>query len=65
MTICSKHAQAYRQLSLLLSGRRAEKLIGRYLLSAFQAVGRSAKLMMLGRGSITAIPIVETQAGHI
>jgi len=63
----SKHAQAYRQLSLLLRrppGREAYPGDIFYLHS--RLLERSAKLNdQLGAGSITAIPIVETQAGDI
>jgi len=63
----SKHAQAYRQLSLLLRrppGREAYPGDIFYLHS--RLLERSAKLNDgLGAGSITAIPIVETQAGDI
>ena len=63
----SKHAQAYRQLSLLLRrppGREAYPGDIFYLHS--RLLERSAKLCDdLGGGSITAIPIIETQAGDI
>ena len=63
----SKHAQAYRQLSLLLRrppGREAYPGDIFYLHS--RLLERAAKLHdSLGGGSITAIPIVETQAGDI
>ncbi|MCX5666625.1 MAG: F0F1 ATP synthase subunit alpha [Candidatus Omnitrophica bacterium] len=63
----SKHAQAYRQLSLLLSrppGREAYPGDIFYLHS--RLLERSAKLNdALGGGSITALPIIETQAGDI
>ncbi len=63
----SKHAQAYRQLSLLLRrppGREAYPGDIFYLHS--RLLERSAKLNdVLGSGSITAIPIIETQAGDI
>jgi F-type H+-transporting ATPase subunit alpha len=63
----SKHAQAYRQLSLLLRrppGREAYPGDIFYLHS--RLLERAAKLhSSLGAGSITAIPIVETQAGDI
>ena len=61
----SKHAQAYRQLSLLLRrppGREAYPGDVFYLHS--RLLERAAKLNdQLGAGSLTAIPIVETQAG--
>jgi len=63
----SKHAQAYRQLSLLLRrppGREAYPGDIFYLHS--RLLERAAKLNdELGGGSLTAIPIVETQAGDI
>jgi len=63
----SKHAQAYRQLSLLLRrppGREAYPGDIFYLHS--RLLERAAKLNdKLGGGSFTAIPIVETQAGDI
>jgi len=61
----SKHAQAYRQLSLLLRrppGREAYPGDVFYLHS--RLLERAAKLSdKLGAGSMTAIPIIETQAG--
>ncbi|MDD5731167.1 MAG: F0F1 ATP synthase subunit alpha [Candidatus Omnitrophica bacterium] len=61
----SKHAQAYRQLSLILRrppGREAYPGDVFYLHS--RLLERAAKLNNeLGAGSLTAIPIVETQAG--
>jgi len=63
----SKHAQAYRQLSLLLRrppGREAYPGDVFYLHS--RLLERGAKLRDdLGGGSLTALPIVETQAGDI
>jgi len=63
----SKHAQAYRQLSLLLRrppGREAYPGDIFYLHS--RLLERAAKLSDdLGGGSLTAIPIIETQAGDI
>jgi F-type H+/Na+-transporting ATPase subunit alpha len=63
----SKHAQAYRQLSLLLRrppGREAYPGDIFYLHS--RLLERAAKLDdKLGGGSLTAIPIIETQAGDI
>ncbi|MCX5697451.1 MAG: F0F1 ATP synthase subunit alpha [Candidatus Omnitrophica bacterium] len=63
----SKHAQAYRQISLLLRrppGREAYPGDIFYLHS--RLLERAAKLRDdLGGGSLTAIPIVETQAGDI
>jgi F-type H+-transporting ATPase subunit alpha len=63
----SKHAQAYRQLSLLLRrppGREAYPGDIFYLHS--RLLERAAKLdESKGGGSLTAIPIIETQAGDI
>ncbi len=63
----SKHAVAYRELSLLLqrpSGREAYPGDIFYLHS--RLLERSAHLSdELGGGSLTALPIVETQAGDI
>ncbi len=63
----SKHAQAYRQLSLLLRrppGREAYP--GDIFYLHARLLERSAKLSdALGGGSLTAIPIIETQAGDI
>jgi F-type H+/Na+-transporting ATPase subunit alpha len=63
----SKHAQAYRQLSLLLRrppGREAYPGDVFYLHA--RLLERAAKLRDdLGGGSLTAIPIIETQAGDI
>lgn len=63
----SKHAQAYRQLSLLLRrppGREAYPGDVFYLHA--RLLERAAKLSdAKGGGSLTAIPIIETQAGDI
>lgn len=63
----SKHANAYRQMSLLLRrppGREAYPGDIFYLHS--RLLERSAKLSKeLGGGSITALPIIETQEGDI
>ena len=63
----SKHAQAYRQISLLLRrppGREAYPGDIFYLHS--RLLERSAKLTdELGGGSLTAIPVIETQAGDL
>jgi len=63
----SKHAQAYRQLSLLLRrppGREAFPGDVFYLHS--RLLERAAKLNdELGGGSLTALPIIETQAGDV
>ncbi len=63
----SKHANAYRQMSLLLRrppGREAFPGDVFYLHS--RLLERSAKLSdELGGGSLTALPIIETQAGDV
>ena len=63
----TKHAVAYRQMSLLLRrppGREAFPGDVFYLHS--RLLERSAKLSdALGGGSLTALPIIETQAGDI
>ena len=63
----SKHAVAYREMSLLLKrppGREAYPGDIFYLHS--RLLERAAKLSdELGAGSITALPIVETQAGDV
>jgi F-type H+-transporting ATPase subunit alpha len=63
----TKHAWAYRQMSLLLrrpAGREAYPGDIFYLHS--RLLERSAKLSdELGGGSITALPIIETQAGDV
>ncbi|TDJ00641.1 MAG: F0F1 ATP synthase subunit alpha [Caldithrix sp.] len=63
----SKHAWAYRQLSLLLRrppGREAYPGDVFYLHS--RLLERAAKLSdELGGGSLTALPIIETQAGDV
>jgi len=63
----TKHAQAYRQMSLLLRrppGREAYPGDVFYLHS--RLLERAAKLSDdLGGGSLTALPIIETQAGEI
>ena len=63
----SKHAQAYRQLSLLLRrppGREAYPGDVFYLHS--RLLERAAKLKDdLGGGSLTALPVIETQAGDV
>ncbi|CAN5365410.1 F0F1 ATP synthase subunit alpha [soil metagenome] len=63
----TKHAQAYRQMSLLLRrppGREAYPGDVFYLHS--RLLERAAKLSdALGGGSLTALPIIETQAGDI
>lgn len=63
----SKHAVAYRQMSLLLKrppGREAYPGDVFYLHS--RLLERAAKLSdELGGGSLTALPIIETQAGDV
>jgi F-type H+-transporting ATPase subunit alpha len=63
----SKHAQAYREISLLLRrppGREAYPGDVFYLHS--RLLERAAKLnTKLGGGSLTALPIIETQAGDL
>ncbi len=63
----SKHAQAYREISLLLRrppGREAYPGDVFYLHS--RLLERAAKLSNeLGGGSLTALPIIETQAGDL
>ena len=63
----TKHAAAYRQMSLLLRrppGREAYPGDVFYLHS--RLLERAAKLSdALGAGSLTALPIIETQAGDI
>src|SRR5579862_3789827 len=63
----SKHAQAYREISLLLRrppGREAYPGDVFYLHS--RLLERAAKLKQeLGGGSLTALPVIETQAGDL
>ena len=63
----SKHAQAYREISLLLRrppGREAYPGDVFYLHS--RLLERAAKLREeMGGGSLTALPIIETQAGDL
>src|SRR4249920_983011 len=63
----SKHAQAYREISLLLRrppGREAYPGDVFYLHS--RLLERASKLKKeLGGGSLTALPIIETQAGDL
>src|SRR5487761_2636664 len=63
----SKHAQAYRQLSLLLRrppGREAYPGDVFYLHS--RLLERAAKMSDAdGAGSLTALPVIETQAGDV
>src|SRR6187399_1107052 len=63
----SKHAQSYREISLLLRrppGREAYPGDVFYLHS--RLLERAAKLKKeLGGGSLTALPVIETQAGDV
>ena len=63
----TKHAQAYREISLLLRrppGREAYPGDVFYLHS--RLLERAAKLRTeLGAGSLTALPVIETQAGDL
>ena len=63
----SKHAVAYRQMSLLLRrppGRDAYPGDIFYLHS--RLLERAAQMSdLLGQGSLTALPIIETQAGDV
>src|SRR5208337_4456163 len=63
----SKHAQAYRQLSLLLRrppGREAYPGDIFYLHS--RLLERAAKMSdEMGGGSLTALPVIETQEGDV
>src|SRR6202040_455812 len=63
----SKHAQAYREISLLLRrppGREAFPGDVFYLHS--RLLERAAKLNdAMGAGSLTALPVIETQAGDV
>src|SRR5512145_1342164 len=63
----SKHAQAYREISLLLRrppGREAYPGDAFYLHS--RLLERAAKMRKeLGGGSLTALPLIETQAGDL
>ena len=63
----SKHAWAYRAISLLLNARPAAKHIpGDVFYLHSRLLERAAKLSdQLGGGSLTALPIIETQAGDI
>jgi F-type H+-transporting ATPase subunit alpha len=63
----SKHAQSYREISLLLRrppGREA--FPGDVFFLHSRLLERAAKLNdQLGAGSLTALPVIETQAGDI
>ena len=63
----TKHAQAYREVSLLLRrppGREAYP--GDIFFLHSRLLERAAKLSdELGGGSLTALPVIETQAGDV
>jgi F-type H+/Na+-transporting ATPase subunit alpha len=63
----SKHAQSYREISLLLRrppGREA--FPGDVFFLHSRLLERAAKLSdQLGAGSLTALPVIETQAGDV
>jgi F-type H+-transporting ATPase subunit alpha len=62
----SKHAMAYREISLLLRrppGREAYPGDVFYLHS--RLLERSSKMSKAGGGSLTALPVIETQAGDV
>ena len=62
----SKHAVAYRAISLLLRRPPGRRPIRRCLLPSLAAAGRAACLSKEnGGGTLTALPIVETQEGDI
>ena len=63
----TKHAQAYRQLSLLLRRPpRREAFPGDVFYLHSRLLERAAKLNdELGGGSLTALPIIETQLGDV
>ncbi len=63
----SKHAVAYRQLSLLLRGPPGrEAFPGDVFYLHSRLLERAAKMSdELGGGSLTALPIIETQAGDV
>ena len=64
----SKHAVAYRQLSLAAATSARPRSFSRRRLSTCTAacLERAAKLNdELGGGSLTALPIIETQAGDL
>ena len=61
----SKQAAAYRELSLLLRRPPGRKPIPGYFIY-IRLLERSARLNDdLGGGSMTALPIIETQAGDV
>jgi len=61
----TKHAAAYRQVSFCCAARRAAKRNPRRVLPAF-AFERAARLNEdYGGGSLTALPLIETQANDV
>ena len=62
----SKQAVAYRQMSLLLRRPQEEKHPGDVFYLHSRLLERAAKLNeKSGGGSLTALPIIETQAGDV
>ncbi|MEB3349155.1 MAG: F0F1 ATP synthase subunit alpha [Cyanobacteriota bacterium] len=63
----TKQAQAYRQMSLLLRGPPGrEAYPGDVFYCHSRLLERAAKLSdAMGKGSMTALPIIETQAGDV
>jgi F-type H+-transporting ATPase subunit alpha len=62
----SKHAQAYREISLLLRRPPAARPIRATSSTCTRACWRrAAKMRRNGGGSLTALPIIETQAGDL
>ena len=63
----SKHAQAYRQVSLLRAARRAARRIpGDVFYLHSRLLERAARLSdERGGGTLTALPIIETQANDV
>jgi F-type H+-transporting ATPase subunit alpha len=62
----TKQAMAYRQMSLLLRRPRDVKLTGDVFYLHSRLLERAAKLSdELGGGSMTALPIIETQASDV
>ena len=63
----SKHSVAYRQMSLRFVVRQAEKhILEMYFIYILRLLERAAKMSdASGSGSLTALPVVETQAGDV
>ncbi len=62
----SKQAVAYRQMSLLLRRRRAAKPIPATCSTCTRAARARAKMGdAAGNGSLTALPVIETQANDV